>query len=84
MKSGHVSVAVGKGNSRQVHALVLLAFVGPYPAGCEILHLDGNPTNNTLTNLRYGTRSENLRMDYASGVRSRVPHPKFTRRGTSK
>lgn len=26
----------------------------------EILHADGNPANNKLENLRYGTRSENI------------------------
>lgn len=68
-KSGHVTVAIGKGNSRQVHQLVLEAFVGPRPAGCEVLHLNHNPADNRLENLRYGTRSENLRMDYAAGTR---------------
>jgi hypothetical protein len=42
-----------------VHRLVMLAFVGPCPAGQEVRHLDGDPTNNCLDNLRYGTRSEN-------------------------
>lgn len=28
--------------------------------GKEILHADGNPANNKLENLRYGTRSENI------------------------
>lgn len=68
-KSGHVTVAIGKGNSRQVHQLVLEAFVSPRPAGCEVLHLNHNPADNRLENLRYGTRSENLRMDYAAGTR---------------
>ena len=68
-KSGHVTVAIGKGNSRQVHQLVLEAFVGPRPAGCEVLHLNHNPADNRLENLRYGTRSKNLRMDYAAGTR---------------
>jgi hypothetical protein len=38
----------------------MLAFVGPRPPGLEIRHLDGDPGNNALNNLRYGTRSENL------------------------
>lgn len=60
-KSGHVSVALGNGNSRLVHQLVLEAFVGKRPEGCEALHADGNPENNALSNLRWGTRSENLK-----------------------
>lgn len=70
MKSGHLSVAIGKGNSRQVHQLVLEAFVGPRPTGCEVLHLNHHPADNRLENLRYGTRSENLRMDYQAGRRT--------------
>lgn len=42
-----------------VHALVLLAFVGPRPDGMLTRHLDGDPTNNHLSNLVYGTPSEN-------------------------
>lgn len=71
-RSGHLTVAVGRGNSRLVHQLVLEAFVGPRPEGMEVLHLNHQPTDNRLANLRYGTRSENLRMDYAAG-RRRVP-----------
>lgn len=49
-----------KRNLLAVHCLVLLAFVGPPPKSMECLHCDGNKINNKLTNLRYGTRSENL------------------------
>lgn len=58
--SGHMTVALGKGNSQSVHVLILLTFVGPAPEGCECLHKDGDAANNTLENLRWGTRSENL------------------------
>lgn len=44
---------------RRAHQIVLLAFVGPRPVGHEVRHLDGNPENNRLENLRYGTPSEN-------------------------
>src|SRR3990167_1714304 len=46
--------------TRYVHHLVLEAFVGPRPNGCEALHNDGNAWNNTLENLRWGSRDENL------------------------
>lgn len=72
MRSGHASVALGRGNSRLVHALVLLAFVGPYPPGLEVLHGNSQPADNRLTNLAYGTRSANLKMDYALGTRAPV------------
>lgn len=62
-KAGHVGVNLyenGKGSTFQVHRLVLDAFVGPRPDGMECRHLDGNPANNRLENLAWGTRAENM------------------------
>ena len=42
-----------------VHKLVTETFIGPCPDGMEVLHLDTDRSNPSLTNLRYGTRSEN-------------------------
>lgn len=42
-----------------VHRLVLEAFVGPRPDNCEARHLDGDPSNNRLDNLAWGTKAEN-------------------------
>ena len=44
----------------RVHTMVLEAFRGPRPPGLEALHGDDCETNNRLTNLRWGTRTENL------------------------
>lgn len=44
---------------RYVHRLILETFVGPCPIGYQCRHLDGNPLNNNLKNLKWGTRSEN-------------------------
>jgi len=43
-----------------VHALVLLAVVGPRPEGLEIRHLNGIPSDNRVVNLEYATKSRNL------------------------
>ena len=69
-KSGHLTVACGKGNSRSVHVLVLEAFVGPRPDGCECLHKDDVPDDNRLERLRWGTRSDNMREAWANGKRT--------------
>lgn len=45
----------------KTHRLVALAFLGEPPAGMEVRHLDGNPANNVIANLAYGTHSENMR-----------------------
>jgi hypothetical protein len=60
MPSGHLSVALGRGNSQCVHKLVLLAFVGAAPDKHECRHLNGDPADNRLENLCWGTRSENI------------------------
>src|SRR5690606_38480338 len=41
------------------HVLVAEAFIGPRPEGAECLHGDGDHTNNMVSNLRWGTKSEN-------------------------
>lgn len=43
-----------------VHILVAISFLGPVPEGQEVLHGDGDQKNNKLTNLRYGTRRDNM------------------------
>lgn len=45
--------------SYELHRLVLMAFVGPCPPGMVARHLDGNPGNNDISNLCWGTRKEN-------------------------
>ena len=46
-----------KNVTRYVHRLVLETFVGP---GEVCLHIDNDPLNNHLDNLRWGTQVENL------------------------
>jgi NUMOD4 motif/HNH endonuclease len=50
----------GKHTTHRVHLLVLLAFRGPCPPGKEGAHDDGDKNNNTLPNLWYKTRGENI------------------------
>lgn len=61
---GYQRVALTRDNQRiylLVHRLVLSAFVGPCPDGMEACHEDSNRQNNTVTNLRWDTRSSNNR-----------------------
>lgn len=57
----------GKEVVHLIHRLVASAFIGPCPDGMEVLHVDGNSRNNNASNLRYGTRSENVADAYRHG-----------------
>lgn len=43
----------------KVHHMVLLTFSGECPEGMECRHLDGNQVNNHVSNLAWGTKTEN-------------------------
>ena len=61
---GHVYVDLYRDRKRTkvaVHRAVLETFVGPCPDGSEACHRDGNPANNAVGNLYWGTRSDNVR-----------------------
>lgn len=71
-KDGHVKVRLiddGRVRVLGVGRLVLRAFVGPQPMGCEAFHFpDTNPANNDITNLRWANRG-------ASKIGKRVKSP---------
>jgi hypothetical protein len=66
-------VQIGRGNYRRVHRLVLIAFVGPAPEGCEGCHNDGDPANNRLSNLRWDTHAANMADQIDHGTKSPPP-----------
>lgn len=60
---GYYTVTLSKDQTtrtRYVHQLVIEAFIGPPPLGMECLHGTNGSNDNHLSNLRYGTRQENL------------------------
>jgi hypothetical protein len=73
-KKGYFQVnlrANGKTRHLLVHWVIAMTFIGPRPIGMEICHGDGNPANNSLSNLRYGTYQDN-RMDMIRHGRTTV------------
>ncbi len=62
-QSGHFQVTLrqpdGKRINPKVHRLVLEAFAGPRSEKAECRHLDGDPTNNHLCNICWGSHKEN-------------------------
>lgn len=67
---GYRRVYIGR-SGRSVHRLVLEAFVGPCPDGYECAHLDGTRLNNVVANLKWVTRTENMRHKNPHGT---APH----------
>lgn len=70
-KDGYIMVYLNKNGSVKgcyVHRLVGLAFLNNPDAKKEINHIDGNKTNNNITNLEWCTPSENMRHAFSTGL----------------
>lgn len=70
LAAGYPSVVLRKSDKRQVHRLVMAAFVGE-ANGLHVNHLDGDKTNNALPNLEYVTPKENTAHAMATGLMPR-------------
>lgn len=55
--------------TRPIHRLVADAFYDGDHTGLDVNHIDGNKTNNHISNLEWCTRQENLRHAYDTGLK---------------
>lgn len=62
----------GRVTRKGVHQWVALAFHGEPDPGQEVRHLDGDQLNNIATNLKWGTRSENVQDSVRHGTHYQV------------
>lgn len=70
------------GRVRSVHRLVLEAFVGQPPfEGAETRHINGDPTDNRLANLRWGTHAENMADMLRHGTHNHARKERCARNG---
>jgi hypothetical protein len=78
VSDGYLGLGLYSGSGRakraRVHRLVLEAFVGPCPEGMECRHLDGDPSNNRLDNLAWGTQSQQHEDRALHGTSNRGHH----------
>lgn len=78
--SGHWYISLrfaGKRLNYQIHRLVAEHFIGPQPSPRhEVCHNDGDPSNNTVANLRWDTRSGNVldQVQHGTHVQARKTH----------
>lgn len=83
-KDGYIAIHV-KGATYKAHRLAWLMTYEEWPSK-DIDHVDGNPSNNRIENLREATKSENLRnqrlhKNSTTGVTGVVFHKKNKRYG---
>ena len=69
--NGYPTVRLTGKKTRTVHSLVADAFIGLCPTGMEVRHRDGDRTNPALSNLLYGTPTQNREDQYRHGTRSK-------------
>lgn len=83
---GYPRVELYRGVGRRkylVHILVANAFIPKIEGKNEINHIDGNKLNNSVGNLEWCTRSENMKHAYDSGLVS-MDQALYTRWGDEK
>lgn len=70
-KDGYLRVDLRNNGDRKrvyVHVLVAEAFIGACPEGLLVEHLNGNPSDNRVDNLKYSTQLENIRRKFDHGT----------------
>ena len=60
----------GKSVKRLIHRMILETFISSRPDGMQCRHLDGNKRNNHISNLKWGTHSENANDMHRHGYQS--------------
>lgn len=70
-KKGYLKVDLYKNSektTRKIHRLVAESFLKPDKSRTDINHKDGDKHNNTISNLEWCTKSENMRHAFANGL----------------
>lgn len=66
---------------RSLHKILYETFIGPVPDGMLVDHIDGNRSNNSLSNLRLVTQSDNMKAAMANGHSGQIPVLQFDKQG---
>lgn len=68
---GYLRVVLSKDSkayTKKVHRLVAESFLEPEEDKNEVNHIDGDKTNNRVSNLEWSTRSDNMKHAHKSGL----------------
>ena len=71
-----VRLSNGKGKTFKVHGIVGKTFLGK--SNLEINHIDCDKTNNSINNLEYVTRGENIKHSWDNNLRTQPTRDKTT------
>ena len=66
---------------RSLHRVLYETFIGPIPKGMLVDHIDGNRSNNALSNLHLVTQSDNMKAAMANGHSGQIPVLQFDKQG---
>lgn len=88
VKDGYLGGSLCRSNKKKnfrIHCLVAEAFLGERPEKYDVNHIDGDKTNNAVSNLEYITAGENQLHAFRLGLKSPLrgekhPHAKITER----
>lgn len=76
----HMQIGLTDNNNKHaffyVHRLIAFAWLDKKPHQNVVMHIDDNPTNNNIENLRWGTQKENLQD--AANKRKGGPKKKYS------
>lgn len=63
-ETGHTQIGITDNSGRKhylyIHRLVAFAWLHREPYHTDVLHMDDDPTNNNVTNLKWGTHYDNM------------------------
>lgn len=79
-RSGYLRVLI-KGKNYSIHRLVWETFNGEIPSGYYVDHIDGNRANNSISNLRIVTQSENMKNAMKNGHKGQTPVLQYDKEG---
>lgn len=79
-RNGYIRVNLSNGH-QSIHRLVWEAYKGEILEGMVIDHIDGNRANNSLSNLRLVTQSENMQNAQRNGYKGQVKISQYDKEG---